>query len=98
MDHAARVEQDLEIAHRIQSNLFPRELPAAPGLALAARCLPARETGGDFYDVIDMGVRVGVIVGDVSGKSLPAAMLMAVARSTARSSPLDHCESQDWCG
>ncbi|MBX0326647.1 GAF domain-containing protein [Oscillochloris sp. ZM17-4] len=85
-----RIEQELEIARRIQSNLFPRQLPSVAGLALAARCIPARETGGDFYDMVDMGSRLGVIVGDVSGKSLPAAMLMAVARSTSRSEARNH--------
>lgn len=89
-ESVARVEQELEIARRIQANLFPRQLPTVAGLELAARCLPARETGGDFYDVLELGTRVGVIVGDVSGKSLPAAMLMAVARSTARSEVRDH--------
>jgi len=86
----ARVEQELEIARRIQANLFPRQLPSTEGLELAARCVPARETGGDFYDVVQLGDRLGVIVGDVSGKSLPAAMLMAVARSTARSEARNH--------
>jgi phosphoserine phosphatase RsbU/P len=89
-ESVTRVEQELAIARQIQANLFPRELPQAPGLAMAARCLPARETGGDFYDLIDLGERVGVIVGDVSGKSLPAAMLMAAARSTARSEARNH--------
>ena len=89
-ESVTRVEQELEIARRIQSNLFPRQLPAVQGLELAARCLPARETGGDFYDLIDLGDRVGVVVGDVSGKSLPAAMLMAVARSTSRSEARNH--------
>lgn len=89
-ESVTRVEQELEIARRIQANLFPSELPAMAGLELAARCLPARETGGDFYDLVDLGARIGVIVGDVSGKSLPAAMLMAVARSTARSEVRNH--------
>ncbi|WP_298820476.1 GAF domain-containing protein [Chloroflexus sp.] len=89
-ESVTRVEQELAIARQIQSKLFPRELPNCPGLSVAARCLPARETGGDFYDVIDLGSRIGVIVGDVSGKSLPAAMLMAVARSTARSEARNH--------
>ncbi|NTW97711.1 MAG: SpoIIE family protein phosphatase, partial [Oscillochloris sp.] len=89
-ESVARIEQELEIARRIQANLFPRELPRVAGLTMAVRCLPARETGGDFYDVIAMGARVGVIVGDVSGKSLPAAMLMAVARSTSRSEARNH--------
>jgi serine phosphatase RsbU (regulator of sigma subunit) len=90
-ESVTRVEQELEIARRIQSNLFPRELPDMPGLLLAARALPARETGGDFYDAVPLGMgRVGLIIGDASGKSIPAAMLMAVARSIARSEAHDH--------
>ncbi|MFO7168904.1 MAG: GAF domain-containing protein [Chloroflexota bacterium] len=114
-ESVARVEQELEIAHRIQSNLFPRSLPDVPGLQLAAQCLPARETGGDFYDcfvlgdpedtlpdayveapdiargrVTPEGPLLAVMVGDASGKSIPGAMLMAVARSVARSEARDH--------
>lgn len=86
-----RVEQEMEIARSIQANLFPRELPHIPGAMLAGYCLPARETGGDFYDVLPLGDdRFGFSVGDVSGKSLPAAMLMAVARSVVRSEAIDH--------
>jgi len=86
-----RVEQEIEIAHGIQSHLFPRELPLIAGTRLAARCEPARETGGDFYDVLSLGDgRFGIMVGDVSGKSLPAAMMMAVARSTVRSEAFNH--------
>jgi phosphoserine phosphatase RsbU/P len=90
-ESVTRVEQELEIAQRIQRNLFPRSLSVPEGMVVAATCLPARETGGDFYDVLDLGDgRVGVIVGDVSGKSIPAAMLMAVARSAARSEARNH--------
>jgi sigma-B regulation protein RsbU (phosphoserine phosphatase) len=90
-ESVARVEQELSIARHIQRNLFPQVLPQIPGLEVAATCWPARETGGDFYELLDLGEqRLGVIVGDVSGKSVPAAMLMAVARSTARSEGRDH--------
>jgi GAF domain-containing protein len=90
-ESVTRVEQELEIARRIQSNLFPRELPHVPGIAIAARAIPARETGGDFYDIVPLAdQRFGLLVGDASGKSIPAAMLMAVARSTARSEARDH--------
>jgi GAF domain-containing protein len=90
-DSVTRVEQEMEIAREIQSNFFPRPQPSRPGIAVAARCLPARETGGDFYDVLDLGAgRLAVLIGDVSGKSLPAAMLMAAARSTARSEARNH--------
>src|SRR5690606_1753247 len=85
-ESVTRVEQELEIARLIQSNLFPRTLPSAPGLSLAALCYPARETGGDFYDVIELRPgQLALMVGDASGKSIPGAMLMAVARSIARS-------------
>jgi serine phosphatase RsbU (regulator of sigma subunit)/nitrate/nitrite-specific signal transduction histidine kinase len=85
------VEQEMQIARSIQANLFPRALPPIPNAALAGRCLPALETGGDFYDVLPLGQnRFGFSIGDVSGKSLPAAMLMAVARSIVRSEALDH--------
>jgi serine phosphatase RsbU (regulator of sigma subunit) len=114
-ESVTRVEQELEIARRIQANLFPRALPNLPHLALAALCIPARETGGDFYDCFVLGdpddrvpdadteapgmarsraltdaPQLAIMVGDASGKSIPAAMLMAVARSVARSEARDH--------
>jgi GAF domain-containing protein len=96
-ESVTRVEQELEIASRIQRNLFPRALPQVAGLELAAYIHPARETGGDFYDVIVLREEAGqqraalaLMVGDASGKSIPAAMLMAIARSIARSEARDH--------
>ncbi|WP_081752643.1 GAF domain-containing protein [Kallotenue papyrolyticum] len=91
-----RIEQEMEIARAIQANLFPTRLPEIPGARLAARCVPARETGGDFFDVLPLDDnRFGLSIGDVSGKSLPAAMLMAVARSIVRSEALDHALPED---
>ena len=91
----SRVDQEMEIARSIQANLFPRELPTIVGARLAGRCMPALETGGDFYDVLPLGDdRYGFSIGDVSGKSLPAAMLMAVARSIVRSEALDHADPE----
>lgn len=85
-ESVTRVEQELAIARQIQRNLFPRSLPQLEGLVLDATCVPARETGGDFYDVIPLSQqRLAITIGDVSGKSIPAAMLMAVARSVTRS-------------
>ncbi|MBK9713480.1 MAG: GAF domain-containing protein [Kouleothrix sp.] len=96
-ESVTRVEQELEIAARIQRNLFPRALPQAAGLELAAWILPARETGGDFYDMVvlrdetaDTRAALALMIGDASGKSIPAAMLMAIARSIARSEARDH--------
>lgn len=103
-ESVTRVEQELAIARRIQSNLFPRSLPRMAGLTLDATCVPARETGGDFYDFVQLSDRrLAIMVGDVSGKSIPAAMLMAVARSITRSEAHDHeipqtvmCETNRW--
>jgi Serine phosphatase RsbU, regulator of sigma subunit len=90
-ESVARVEREMEIAREIQSNLFPRHLPQINGMTIAARAVPARETGGDFYDVVPLGrERFGLLIGDASGKSIPGALLMAVARSTARSEARDH--------
>ena len=70
------------VARAIQRDLFPKH-PQVAGFTFAAHCTPARETGGDFYDFIDLECgRVGVVVADVAGKSIPAALLMANARST----------------
>jgi serine phosphatase RsbU (regulator of sigma subunit)/CheY-like chemotaxis protein len=82
----ARYEQELEIARRIQQNLLPRVVPEVAGLRLAGVCQPAYEVGGDFYDYVPLpDHRLGIVVGDVTGKSLPAAMIMALARNTIRS-------------
>lgn len=93
-ESVARHEQELEIARRIQANLFPRELPRRQGVALAARCLPAREVGGDFFDCFALGGRraVAVMIGDASGKSVAGALLMAMARSVGRAEAIDHEE------
>jgi serine phosphatase RsbU (regulator of sigma subunit) len=89
-----RFEQELAIARQIQSNLFPRVLPHIPRVAIAARCLPAREMGGDFYDCFLIDEHqpglLAIMVGDASGKSVPGAMLMAISRSVARSEARDH--------
>lgn len=85
-----RVQRELEIARNVQQALFP-ELPHVPGLDIAAVCLPHRETSGDFYDLLSLSNgQLGIVVGDVSGKSIPAAMLMVAAHSIIRSEASDH--------
>jgi len=80
-----RVEQELEIAHRIQQNFLPSSFPKVPGVKLYASTLPAWETGGDFFDVVELGQgRVGAVIGDVSGKGVPAALYMVKALSEFR--------------
>jgi serine phosphatase RsbU (regulator of sigma subunit) len=82
---STHLTQEMRVARRIQRGLFPRQSPTVDGFAIAARCEPARETGGDFFDFIDLkDGRLGVIVADVAGKGMPAALLMANARSTWR--------------
>jgi GAF domain-containing protein len=86
-----QIEQEMAIARQIQQGFFPKKLPALAGWTLAAACQPARETGGDFYEFVERSDGlVGIIVGDVSGKSIPAAMLMAGAHSVVRSKGTDY--------
>ena len=88
--HAALVEKEkleheLTVAHQIQDSLLPRELPTPPGYSVGARVLPARFVGGDFYDVFPLSRgRLGLVVGDVCGKGVPSALVMAMTRSLLR--------------
>jgi sigma-B regulation protein RsbU (phosphoserine phosphatase) len=80
------MRRELEIARSIQMSLMPRELPVVDGFELAGVCLPAREVGGDFYDAIATADgRIVVFLGDVSGKGVPAALLMGMVRTILRS-------------
>jgi serine phosphatase RsbU (regulator of sigma subunit)/anti-sigma regulatory factor (Ser/Thr protein kinase) len=82
-----RFEQELEVARLIQQNFLPKELPDLPGWQVAAYYRPAREVGGDFYDVIPLpDGQVGFVVGDVTDKGVPAALVMAATRSVLRAS------------
>jgi serine phosphatase RsbU (regulator of sigma subunit)/anti-sigma regulatory factor (Ser/Thr protein kinase) len=82
-----RFEQELEVARLIQQNFLPKELPDLPGWEIATCYRPAREVGGDFYDVIPLpDGRVGFVVGDVTDKGVPAALVMSATRSVLRAS------------
>jgi serine phosphatase RsbU (regulator of sigma subunit)/anti-sigma regulatory factor (Ser/Thr protein kinase) len=82
-----RIEQELAVARLIQQNFLPRTLPEAAGWSVAADYRPAREVGGDFYDFIDLpDGRLGIVVGDVTDKGVPAALVMAATRSVLRAS------------
>lgn len=74
-----RMKQELEIARRTQLSLLPPCVPPAPGLDIAGDSQPAAEVGGDFYSYHTLGNRLGIAVGDVSGKGMPAALLMALS-------------------
>src|SRR5215212_7221404 len=80
-----RIEQELRIARLIQQSLLPKTLPELPGYEVAAYYQPAREVGGDFYDFFELDDgRLGFVVGDATGKGVPAALVMASARSMLR--------------
>lgn len=80
-----RIEQELRVAALIQQTLLPKELPAIAGWGVDAFYRPARAVGGDFYDFIELGEgRLGVIIGDVTDKGVPAALVMATSRSMLR--------------
>src|SRR5829696_5256157 len=82
-----RFQQELEVAKLIQQNFLPKELPELSGWQVAAFYRPAREVGGDFYDVIPLSEgRVGFVIGDVTDKGVPAALVMAATRSVLRAS------------
>jgi serine phosphatase RsbU (regulator of sigma subunit)/anti-sigma regulatory factor (Ser/Thr protein kinase) len=80
-----RIEQELRIARIIQQTLLPQELPQLDGWQLGAYYQPARAVGGDFYDFLqfDDG-RLGLVIGDVTDKGVPAALVMATTRSMLR--------------
>jgi predicted ester cyclase len=80
-----RIEQELRIARLIQQTLLPKSLPELPGYDLAAYYQPAREVGGDFYDFLELeDGRFGLVVGDVTDKGVPAALVMATTRTMLR--------------
>ena len=80
-----RIQHELRVAQLIQKTLLPKDLPALPGWKVNAYYQAARQVGGDFYDFIylDDG-RLGIVIGDVTDKGVPAALLMATTRSVLR--------------
>lgn len=81
----AELEHELELAREVQQSILPHSLPEVPGYHFAARSQPAGYVSGDFYDIfpLDKG-RLGILMGDVSGKGAGAALLMALSRSLIR--------------
>ncbi len=76
------LQQELEIARRMQLSVLPRQFPPRADVSLASFILPAKEVGGDFYDYFLLDEeRIGVVVADVSGKGVPAAFFMAICRT-----------------
>lgn len=83
-----RIGRQLRLASEIQLRMMPTTMPVMPGLDIAGRYTPSLELGGDFYDVFKVGYtakpNMGLVIGDVVGKGVPAALLMASVRSSVR--------------
>jgi sigma-B regulation protein RsbU (phosphoserine phosphatase) len=91
-DKLTSIENELKIATEIQTSIIPQDFPAFPDrkeFEIFAKMIPAKEVGGDFYDffAIDKS-RIGIVIGDVSGKGVPAAMLMAISRTLLKATAL----------
>ena len=81
----AQLNAELDVARALQIAILPSTFPAKPGCDGAARMIPATTMGGDFYDFIELpDGRIGLVMADVSGKGVPAAFFMAVARTNLR--------------
>ena len=85
-----RIDREIEIAREVQERLFPQQLPTLPGHSIHGACRPAQGVGGDYYDVLtlDDGT-LGLAIGDVSGKGISAALLMASLRASLRGMTMD---------
>jgi phosphoserine phosphatase RsbU/P len=80
-----QIQQEIQVASEIQKNLLPKEIPSIEGYDIYAVNIPAREVGGDYYDFIKISeTKTAIALGDVSGKGLPASMLMANLQATLR--------------
>jgi serine phosphatase RsbU (regulator of sigma subunit) len=81
-----RVDNEMHVAQLIQQQFLPKQLPDLPGFEIDASYRAARAVGGDFYDFIDLpGGQLALVIGDVTGKGVPAALVMATTRSVLRS-------------
>jgi len=86
LESERRAAQELDIAKQVQARLFPQTLPPLKTLEYAGICRQARQVGGDYYDFLDLGSeRLGFVIGDISGKGIAAALLMANLQANLRS-------------
>ncbi|HEY5005510.1 MAG TPA: SpoIIE family protein phosphatase, partial [Ktedonobacteraceae bacterium] len=85
LEERARMEQEMLTAQHIQQSLLPKEVPALPDWQFTPYYKPAKEVGGDFYDFLAFGSsQLGIVIGDVSGKGVPAALVMAMTCTMLR--------------
>jgi serine phosphatase RsbU (regulator of sigma subunit) len=86
LESERRAAQELEIAKEVQARLFPQRLPHMENLEYAGVCIQARQVGGDYHDFLDLGRgRLGLVIADISGKGMAAALLMANLQANLRS-------------
>jgi sigma-B regulation protein RsbU (phosphoserine phosphatase) len=91
-----RIEDQLRVAREVQSGLLPGASPDLPGYDIAAVALPTWAIGGDYYDYVSLGGgRLGLVVADVSGKGIPAALIMATFRAALRTEMRRHADLGD---
>lgn len=84
-DELEEKKYELKIAYKIQKSFLPDSIPEIKGFQLSALNIPAKEVGGDFYDFIPISDdKMGIVIADVSGKSVPAALFMALSRTVVR--------------
>src|SRR5450432_1212804 len=85
LESERRATQELEIAKQVQARLFPQTLPPMETLEYAGACIQARQVGGDYHDILDLGRgRFGLVIADISGKGIAAALLMANLQANLR--------------
>lgn len=88
------IHRELAIAREVQQRLLPQSCPEIPGLACFATCRPAREVGGDYYDFVELPNNTfGIAIGDVSGKGIPASLLMASLQASLRGQTMAQCDN-----
>ncbi len=85
MEAERRSEQEMQIARQVQSRLLPQQAPVLPTLECAGKCIQTRAVGGDYYDFLDFGSgRLGLVLADIAGKGISAALLMANLQANLR--------------
>lgn len=94
--YLAAIQREMDLARHIQASFLPEQLPHPPGWQIAAMFQPASQVAGDFYDVFPLpGQRLGLLIGDVCGKGVGAALFMALTRSLLRAFAEQHTRSPE---
>jgi serine phosphatase RsbU (regulator of sigma subunit) len=89
--HRERLDRELQLAREIQMNFMPDELPQPDGWELGVRWMPARQVGGDYYDVFELpDGKIGLVIADVADKGMPAALFMILVRTLLRATVRDN--------